>query len=143
MNLYIPAVLLLFFCFGNPAEGLLCECLSYIISENGLSKENKISSIEYDIEDSVCDGDGVMKCKNYCNDMYQELTENGNLCSIMPGDSKKVGDWMCEALQQNVCNARVGVFIQSCGSDLVDTGFRFIDTLCCKSKKSTNCRVEN
>ncbi|GFQ74110.1 uncharacterized protein TNCT_133051 [Trichonephila clavata] len=138
MNSYIPVVLFLFFCFG-PTTGNTCECISYLIAENGLSKENKIASIEYNIEDFNCDGDGVMKCKDYCVEMYEELTENGKICAVMPGDNRKIADWMCEALKQNVCNARVGVFVQSCGSDPVDTGFRFHETLCCKSQKSTNC----
>ncbi|GFY60962.1 uncharacterized protein TNIN_238181 [Trichonephila inaurata madagascariensis] len=138
MYSYIPVVLFLFFCFG-PTTGNSCECISYLIAENGLSKENKIASIEYNIEDLSCDGDGVMKCKDYCVEMYEELTENGKICTVMPGDNRKIADWMCEALKQNVCNARVGVFVQSCGSDPVDTGFRFHETLCCKSQKSTNC----
>ncbi|GFU62014.1 uncharacterized protein TNCV_717401 [Trichonephila clavipes] len=90
----------------RPTTGNSCECISYLIAENGLSKENKIASIEYNIEDLSCDGDGVMKCKDYCVEMYEELTENGKICTVMPGDNRKIADWMCEALKQNVCNAR-------------------------------------
>lgn len=57
----------------------------------------------------------------------------------MPGDNRRVADWMCEALNRNVCNARIGIFVQSCGSDAVDTGFRFQETICCKSRKGIHC----
>lgn len=70
---------------------------------------------------------------------YKELTDNGKTCIIMPGDNRRVADWMCEALNRNVCNARIGIFVQSCGSDAVDTGFRFQETICCKSRKGIHC----
>lgn len=57
----------------------------------------------------------------------------------MPGEDKRVADWMCESLKTDVCNGRVGVFAESCGSDLIDTGFRFIETLCCKSGFTVLC----
>ncbi|XP_015922220.1 uncharacterized protein [Parasteatoda tepidariorum] len=125
-------------CFGlTKAE--TCNCVSYLISENGLSRENRITSTEYDIENTKCDGDGIMKCKDFCVEMYAELTDGGKTCVVMPGDHQKVGDWMCQALNRNVCNARVGIFVQSCGSDPVDTGFRFKESICCKSGKSAHC----
>ncbi|XP_035206161.1 uncharacterized protein LOC118181190 isoform X1 [Stegodyphus dumicola] len=117
----------------------ICQCLSYLISEGGLSNENKITSNEFDLNDTLCDGDLLMQCKSFCVEMYKELTDNGRTCSVMPNDNKRFGDWICEALNRNVCNARVGIFVQSCGSDVVDTGFRFVETICCKSGRSIHC----
>ncbi|GFS68001.1 uncharacterized protein NPIL_193571 [Nephila pilipes] len=51
---------------------------------------------------------GNVRCfqKPPASSKYEELTENGKICTVMPGDDRKIADWLCEVLNQNVCNAR-------------------------------------
>ncbi|XP_054722084.1 uncharacterized protein LOC129231750 [Uloborus diversus] len=139
MNNYCFVALLSFCLFGLTSQAETCNCFSYLIAENGLSSENVITQTEYKLEKPKCDGDGLMECKNFCINLYKDLTDNGKTCVKMTGSSKLVADWMCEALKRSVCNARVGVFIQGCGSDIIDTGFRFQEAICCKGLKSIHC----
>lgn len=67
------------------------------------------------------------------------MSNFGKLCVKIPGNDTRVADWMCDELKRDVCNARIGVFVETCDSDLMDTGFRFVETLCCKDGFSLFC----
>ncbi|XP_015922221.1 uncharacterized protein [Parasteatoda tepidariorum] len=115
-----------------------CLCVTYLISENGLLKENRMAYIAQILGDTRCDGDHIVKCKDLCIQVVDIWTNGYTTCSKFPS-GLLVGDWMCQALNRNVCDERVGLFAESCGSDLLDTGIRFKERLCCKSGKSKHC----
>ncbi|XP_015923224.1 uncharacterized protein [Parasteatoda tepidariorum] len=140
MNSYFICASILLLCFGSTiAEN--CTCTTFLMGEDGFTRDTKTMSFVFDIENTNCDFDLTLKCQRACINKLSLLSDWGKLCSVIQGGQKKVGDLMCEAINRDVCNRQIGLMLKDCGSGFpfVDSGYRFEDEICCKSGKNTNC----
>ncbi|XP_076368184.1 uncharacterized protein LOC143255807 isoform X1 [Tachypleus tridentatus] len=131
-------VSLLLFCSFLRTQAVACKCLSYAMQDS--KPKDLIAEFTYPVNLDCGDWIGEFECNDFCFDLFTEITNNGDLESIPPGEGEiSVGQQACDTIQKDVENVRIGVFSKACGGNILDTGLRSLQNLCCKEGQFHSC----